>query len=95
MMYPKRLDTVMIIEDNKDHMTYTRDALDEGEIAHCIIAIEDGQAALDYLFRQNVYSNPIRSPRPALILLDLRLPKIEIRSGIAEDSRHTPHVMHG
>ena len=37
----------------------------------------DGQAALDYLFRQAAYADPQASPRPDLILLDLRLPKVD------------------
>jgi CheY-like chemotaxis protein len=76
MMYSKRLDAVLIVEDNEDHMTYTQDALHEGNIARCIISLRDGQAALDYLFRENEYSNPLESPRPTLILLDLMLPKV-------------------
>jgi CheY-like chemotaxis protein len=42
-----------------------------------IIHLTDGQQALDYLFYQGVYSDKVSSPRPHLILLDLRLPKVD------------------
>ena len=42
-----------------------------------MINLTDGQAALDYLFRRNAYSDPDQSPRPDIILLDLRLPKVD------------------
>jgi CheY-like chemotaxis protein len=77
MTSAKKLDTVLVVEDNADHMECTQNALNEGEIAHCIVAIRDGEEALDYLYRQNGYSNPIFSPRPELILLDLKLPKVD------------------
>ena len=41
------------------------------------IHILDGQQALDYLYRRGDYSDPRNSPRPRLVLLDLRLPKID------------------
>ncbi|MEE8576588.1 MAG: response regulator [candidate division Zixibacteria bacterium] len=43
-------------------------------LANPIIQCEDGDQALDYLFRQNEYSDPSCSPRPGMILLDLNLP---------------------
>jgi two-component system response regulator len=91
MMNSKRLDTVLIVEDNEDHIAYTQDALNEGDIAHCIIAVRDGQAAIDYLYRQNDFSNPLVSPRPTIILLDLRLPKID-GFGIIERVKSDPEL---
>ncbi len=91
MMNPKRLETVLIVEDNEDHIAYTQDVLNEGAIAHCIIAVRDGQAAIDYLYRQNGYANPLVSPRPALILLDLRLPKVD-GFGIIEKVKSDPEL---
>ena len=37
----------------------------------------DGEAALDYLFRRGTYADPRTSPRPRVILLDLRLPRLD------------------
>ena len=37
----------------------------------------DGQAAIDYLYRKEAFADPLASPRPGVILLDLRLPKVD------------------
>jgi two-component system response regulator len=42
----------------------------KNEVIHC----EDGDAALDYLFRRADYADPAKSPKPGIILLDLNLP---------------------
>jgi CheY-like chemotaxis protein len=39
--------------------------------------VTDGEAALDYLFHRGVYRNPANPPRPSLVLLDLRMPKVD------------------
>jgi len=57
-------------------------------VANRIIHVEDGQVALDYLFHHDAYTDPMTSPRPSLILLDLRLPKVdglEVLRRIKED----------
>ena len=47
------------------------------QVANKIHHVVDGEKALDYLFVRGGYSNPIQNPRPNLILLDLRLPRID------------------
>lgn len=42
-----------------------------------VMHVSDGQAALDYLFRDGEFKNPQSSPRPQVILLDLRLPRLD------------------
>ena len=39
--------------------------------------VSDGAEALDYLYRRGYYSEPTKSPRPRLVLLDLRMPKVD------------------
>jgi len=46
-------------------------------LANRLMHVSDGQAALDYLYRREEYQDPSQSPRPSLILLDLRLPKMD------------------
>lgn len=46
-------------------------------MANRIRHVGDGQAALDYLYHQGEYSDPGANPKPHLILLDLRLPKVD------------------
>jgi CheY-like chemotaxis protein len=68
---------VMLVEDNIDHAELVIRTLEDHRIANKIIHFMDGQLALDYLFRRNEYQDPISSPRPHMILLDLRLPRVD------------------
>lgn len=68
---------VMLIEDNIDHAELVIRTLEEHRIANRVRHFADGQTALDYLFRRREFSDPETSRRPHLILLDLRLPRID------------------
>jgi len=68
---------VMLVEDNPDHAELVMRTLADHRVANRIIHFADGQTALDYLFRQGDYANPSTSPRPHVILLDLRLPRVD------------------
>jgi CheY-like chemotaxis protein len=68
---------ILLVEDDPAHAEIVRRNLGDSRVANRIIRLEDGQAALDYLFRQDSYADPATSPRPDLILLDLRLPKVD------------------
>ena len=80
--------TILLVEDDPAHAEIVRRNLGSFRVANRIIHMEDGQAARDYLFRQAAYADPMNSPRPHLILLDLRLPKVdglEVLRRIKED----------
>lgn len=68
---------VMLIEDNIDHAELVIRTLEEHRIANRVRHFADGQTALDYLFRRGEFSDPETSRRPHIILLDLRLPRID------------------
>ena len=68
---------ILLVEDNLDHMELIRRSLSEHHIANQIVHLNNGEAALDYLLRRGRFADPVCSPRPHLILLDLRLPKID------------------
>ncbi len=68
---------VMLVEDNADHAELVIRTLQDHQFTNRIQHFTDGQSALDYLFRQGEYSNPETSPRPHIILLDLRLPRVD------------------
>jgi DNA-binding response OmpR family regulator len=72
----KKLDIILLVEDDPDHLELTQDALQEVGTVNRIEVVRDGEAALDYLLRRNKYANPELSPRPDLILLDVKLPKL-------------------
>lgn len=68
---------ILIVEDNVNDVELTTHALKSLEITNRIKAVGDGAEALDFIFCQGDYRN--RDPRqhPKLILLDLKLPKVE------------------
>jgi CheY-like chemotaxis protein len=68
---------VMLIEDNLDHAELVMRTLSEHKVVNQIRHFTEGQSALDYLFRRGEYTDPETSPRPSLILLDLRLPRVD------------------
>lgn len=68
---------VMLIEDNVDHAELIIRTLEEHRIANRVRHFLDGQMALDYLFQRGEFSDPAKSPRPHVILLDLRLPRVD------------------
>lgn len=80
---------VMLIEDNIDHAELVVRTLEEHLISNKVRHFLDGQTALDYLFRQGEFSESIETQRPHVILLDLRLPRvdgIDVLKAIKEDA---------
>lgn len=68
---------VLLVEDNPDHVELIRRALIDRGAPVTLSVARHGEEALDFLFRRGEYSDPARSPRPRLILLDLRLPRVD------------------
>ncbi len=69
--------TILLVEDNPDHAELVKRNLEEFQVANHINHVEDGEAALDYVYRRGAFSDNKKFPRPDLILLDLRLPRID------------------
>jgi CheY-like chemotaxis protein len=69
--------TILLVEDNHDHAELVKRNLEEFQVANHIHHVEDGEAALDYVYGRGAYSDHKKFPRPDLILLDLRLPRID------------------
>ena len=72
-MTPKN---ILLVEDNPDDAELTILALKSKGVVNNIDHVVDGQEALDYLFCENKYSSRDIKKKPAVILLDLNLPKI-------------------
>jgi len=68
---------ILLVEDDPAHAEIVRRNLNKSRVANRMEHVEDGQAALDYLYRRNGFSEPDLSPMPDIILLDLRLPKVD------------------
>lgn len=68
---------VMLVEDNVDHAELVIRTLEEHRIANRVRHFLDGQSALDYLFQRGEFLNRADNVRPHVILLDLRLPRVD------------------
>jgi len=87
-----------VVEDNPDHAELIRRSFRKHHVANTLYHVPDGEVALSYLLRQGEYADPHTSPRPHVILLDLRLPRIdglEVLREIKADAtlRHIPVVI--
>jgi CheY-like chemotaxis protein len=72
-----RKKVILLVEDNPDDEALARRALEKNRIANELIVVRDGAEALDFLFATGAYAERDDSLRPQLILLDLKLPKID------------------
>jgi CheY-like chemotaxis protein len=68
--------TILLVEDNPSDISLTKRAFEKEHINSKLVVAEDGQEALDYIFGNAKYAHRDISQIPALILLDLKLPKI-------------------
>jgi len=68
---------ILLVEDNPADVEMTLDALKENNIANHVKVLTDGEEAVDYIFREGKYRNCGMCDNPKLILLDLKLPKID------------------
>ncbi len=67
---------ILLIEDDADEVVLTQKAFDKAMVRHKVVVLQDGQEALDWLFRCGRYDNREPAERPSLILLDLKLPLV-------------------
>lgn len=68
---------ILLVEDNPDDVALTLRALKKNHLSNSIIVASDGLEALDYLFGLGSHAGRDTSIQPALILLDLKLPKLD------------------
>ncbi len=89
---------ILLDEDNPSDVDLTRRALQQARISNELVVAADGQEALDLLFASGAHAGPGGPLQPAVILLDLKLPRIDglevLRRLRADDrTRRTPVVI--
>jgi CheY-like chemotaxis protein len=77
MMDETRRLIILMAEDNPHDVLATKRAWKQFGFSNHLYIVEDGEECLDYLFHQGKYENPNVFPTPDVILLDLKLPKLD------------------
>lgn len=88
---------ILLADDNPTDAELTIRALEIGGVSQQVVWVQDGEAALHYVFRQGVYAGRL-SGNPKLMLLDLHMPKIDGLDVLAQikadpKTRSTPVVI--
>jgi len=81
---------ILLVEDNPDDVALTLRALEKNRIMNEVVVASDGTEALDYLFGAGAHAGRDTSVAPQVILLDLKLPKIdglEVLRTLRDDER--------
>ena len=76
-MSKKSITRLLLVEDNPSDVALTRRAFEKCGIKNPLVVAEDGQEALDYLLATGAHSQRDASRLPVLILLDLKLPRMD------------------
>ncbi len=76
--------TILMADDDEDDRLLTEEAFAESRLANDLHFVKDGEELMQYLLRQGEYTDPKRSPRPGIVLLDLNMPKKDGREALEE-----------
>jgi two-component system response regulator len=68
---------ILLVEDNRDDEELTLRALAKSKITNPVVVVHDGVEALDWMFRRGAYASRAEHEIPQVVLLDLKLPKID------------------
>lgn len=77
------LKPILLVEDNPNDLELTLIALERSQLANEVVVVRDGADALDYLFARGSYATREQG-NPAVVLLDLKLPKVDGLEVLAE-----------
>ena len=80
---------VVMADDDDDDCIIARDAFEESKARGAILCVEDGMELLDYLSHSGKYAGETDAPLPALILLDLNMPRKDGRE-VLKDIKSIP-----
>jgi len=90
--------TILVADDDEDDRAFISKAWDKSRVANDLRFVEDGEQLMAYLNRTGNYLDPNVSPRPAVILLDLNMPRKDGREALKEikanaDLRQIPIII--
>ncbi len=68
---------ILLVEDNPTDAELCMRALKKNNLANGLVWVKDGAEALDFLFKRGAYADRINKQNPSVVLLDLRLPKVD------------------
>ena len=68
---------ILLVEDNPDDAKLTLRAFQRSNMANPVVVVRDGVEALDFLFARGAYAERAGKPLPTLIILDLKLPRLD------------------
>ena len=68
---------ILLVEDSPDDVTLTLRAFKRSHLMNPICVVRDGIEALDFLFAREAYADRAAQPLPELVILDLKLPKLD------------------
>jgi CheY-like chemotaxis protein len=80
--------TIIMADDDPDDRELAREAFQECRLANEVHFVEDGEELMEYLERRGKYATVPEAPLPALILLDLNMPRKDGREALKEIKTH-------
>ncbi len=78
---------VLMAEDDEHDIVATKRAWKKHHIANPLYVVNDGEECLDFLYHRGKYSDPDTAPRPGILLLDIKMPKVDGLSVLEEIRR--------
>ena len=84
----KRKTIILLAEDDEDDYLLAKDVFQDSEFPHDLRWVKDGEELMDYLSHRGRYQRGEEAPRPAIILLDLNMPRKDGREALKEIKAH-------
>ena len=81
---------ILLAEDSPGDIRLIEEAFSDGNIVNTLNTVTDGEAALDFIYRRGEYEE---APRPDIVLLDLKLPKVD-GEDVLHEIKHHPELGH-
>src|SRR5215471_13709356 len=77
MLMPSPRKVILLAEDDQNDVLFLRQAFEAAGLSDALVAVRDGQEAIDYLSGSGIYVDREKYPEPAVLLLDLKMPRVD------------------